>query len=151
MTPIVISATGSSPDLTLYEWSTGGGRSGGTAVAPVLANVKLASKAFAGQKGTKLTLSLSEAATVTAVLTESVSGHRVKGRCDTHAKRGPRCTALVTKATARFAGKVGLNVFTLRLRHVAPGRYTLTIRASAGGKVSTVKTFTIRLRAAGHR
>lgn len=154
MTPTVISATGSSPQLTPHDWYTGasgetGGSGGaGASPTPVMSHVTLGSKAFDRKKGTKLRVSLSEAATVEAAVTKKVAGHKVKGHCNVHAKHGARCTVAQKLASVKFAATAGSNTFAMKLPHVAPGTYTLSIVAvGANGKTSASDTLTITLRA----
>jgi hypothetical protein len=117
-----------------------------TAVSPVLSDVRLGSSAFAAKKGTTLSLTLSEAATVDVVVTQTRHGRKVKGRCKQGAKHGKRCTLTLRKATLAFPGALGANRFTLLVRRLAPGRYMATLTALAAGKDSNSVTlsFTIK-------
>ena len=113
--------------------------------ALTLSGVHLGSHAFAAKKGTALTLTLSEAATVHVLVTQARAGRTVKGVCKPGAKHGKRCTLTVTKAKRTFNGGSGANRFKLLVRSLAPGRYTATVTALANGQSSTAValTFTI--------
>jgi hypothetical protein len=110
-----------------------------------LSAVKLGSKRFTAKKGTKLSLTLSQAAKVTVVITQSVKGHKVKHACRRTAKKGKRCSVAIMRRTLKFSGKGGRNAFTLKLRGLAKGHYTAAVTAqNANGKSGTVKRkFTI--------
>lgn len=114
---------------------------------PALSHVRLGSSAFTANKGTTLTLTLSEAATINVLVTRARHGRKVKGRCRQGAKHGQRCTLTVQKAKLAFRGRSGSDRFKLLIRNLAPGRYTATITARAkDGKTSKpVKlSFTIK-------
>lgn len=99
--------------------------------APALSHVRLIASAFTANKGTTLTLTLSEAATINVLVTQARHGRKVKGRCRQGAKHGQRCTLTVQKAKLAFRGASGPDRFKLQLRSLAPGRYTATITARA--------------------
>jgi 6-phosphogluconolactonase (cycloisomerase 2 family) len=103
--------------------------------------------------GTKFGYTLSEAATVSLVFTQTVSGRRVHKKCVAPTKRNRRahsCQRTLTRGTLSFAGHAGLNRvrFAGRLSHsrkLKPGRYTVTITARnrAGASRTRSLKFTI--------
>jgi hypothetical protein len=121
---------------------------GGAGSAPKLSGVRLSRKRFRAKQGTTLSFTLDRAASVRATVTKSVRGRRVGRRCSTRAKRGRRCKAVVTVLRKTVVGRRGANKAKLATRKLKPGRYTLNVAASAGGKRSkTVKVaFVVRRR-----
>ena len=116
---------------------------------PALSAVRLGSKRFAARKGTKLKLTVSQAARIRVLITKTVKGRKVKGACKRRAKSGKRCTTRITKRTLTFSGKAGANGFKLKLRGLARGKYTAAVTArNANGKSGTVRVkFTVTHRA----
>jgi hypothetical protein len=117
----------------------------GVAAAPTLADVRLARSSFLAGEGTTLSLTLSQSATVRAVITHQARGRKVKGRCKATAKTGKRCTLIQTAGSQTFDGVTGANRFKLVTRRLKPGSYTLTVTALAAGETSGAVTlrFTI--------
>ena len=115
---------------------------------PTLSAVNLGSKRFAARKGTKLKLTVSQAAAIRVLITRAVKGRRISGACKRGAKAGKRCTTTITKRTLRFSAKAGANAFKLRLRGLPTGKYTAAVTAqNANGRSGTVKRkFTIARR-----
>jgi hypothetical protein len=108
--------------------------------SPTLSAVKLGSKRFAAKKGTKLKLTMSQAATIRVLITRAVKGHEVKGTCTRRARTGKRCTTTSTERTLTFTGEAGANAFKLKLRGLAKGSYTAAVTAqNANGKSDAVK------------
>jgi WD40 repeat protein len=94
---------------------------------------------FRAAKGTTLTIRLSVPATVTMTLTETVTGHRVKGRCRTSSRHGSKCTIKRPAGTARFmlaAGTTRLSLIRVGGHRLRPGRYSAAFVATAGGSSS---------------
>jgi len=111
--------------------------------APAVTHVRFASRRFDAMNGTTLRLTLSEAATVTVVVTQKMSGRKVKGKCKANAKHGKRCTLTIQKAKLTFHGRKGRNSFKFRVKSLRPGRYTATLTArSPGSKTSKPITLT---------
>jgi hypothetical protein len=117
----------------------------GAAKPPALSGVKLTATRFAAKTGTALKLTASQAATITVLITQTVTGHKVKGVCKRHADTGRKCTTTITKRTLTFPARRGANAFRLRLPGLANGAYTATITAqNANGHSPTIKLgFTI--------
>ena len=115
---------------------------------PTLSAVNLGSKRFAARTGTKLKLTVSQAAAIRVLITRAVKGRRIRGVCKRGAKAGKRCTTTITKRTLRFSAKAGANAFKLRLRGLPTGKYTAAVTAqNANGRSGTVKRkFTIARR-----
>ncbi len=59
---------------------------------PKLSAVRLNPQRFTAQRGTVLSLTLSESTKVRVSITRTLSGRRVRGRCRLHARSGNRCT-----------------------------------------------------------
>ena len=112
---------------------------------PALSAVRLGSKRFAARKGTKLKLTVSQAARIRVLITKTVKGRKVKGVCKRRARAGRRCTTTITKRTLTFSAREGANALKLKLRGLAKGKYTAAVTAqNANGKSGTVKRkFTI--------
>jgi streptogramin lyase len=119
-------------------------------VAPSVTRARLGARSFLAAAGTRLTLTLSEAATVTVKLAQVRRGRRVSGRCRPSARRGMRCTLAVVRATLTFGGAAGANAFTLRARRLAPGAYTATVTArdAAGNALARGPTLKFAIRRA---
>jgi hypothetical protein len=93
----------------------------------------------------KLTLTLSERATVTVRVYRRLPGRRTGMGCRLHARHGTRCTVRRRKLTRRFAGIAGRNAFGLRTSGLQRGAYSLTVVAQDDtGAMS--KTHTVRFR-----
>ncbi|MGD1012192.1 MAG: carboxypeptidase regulatory-like domain-containing protein [Acidimicrobiales bacterium] len=99
---------------------------------PKLADVSLRNAKFLAKKGTTLRLTLSEAAKVTIVVNEPMSGRKVKGECKLGAQTGERCVLMVRKAKIAFYGVKGKNDFKFLLKELSPGRYFATLTAEKG-------------------
>ena len=136
---------------------------GGDALPPSISRLRLVPAAFRAARsgaplaaaiGSRLSLRLSEAATVTFRVNRLAAGRRVNGRCvrPTARNRGaPRCTR-----TVRLRGRIvrQLSAGTSRLRYrgrlagrrLRPGRYVLTARARDGaGNRSAVRRVSFRI------
>ena len=113
---------------------------------PGLGHVRLTPRTFTAKKGTRLSFTLATQATVTVVITQSVRGHRVRGRCRPSAKQGKRCTVTVIRAKRTLLGASGVNSIKLVLSRLAAGAYraTVTARNSTGVSRSAPLTFTIK-------
>jgi hypothetical protein len=137
---------------------SGGGPGGSGPTAPVLSAVSLAHSSFTAKAGTRLRLTLSEAATVRVRIAQRFQGRKVRGHCTRDAQKGKRCTGTITKAALTLAGSTAANTFAFHPRGLRPGSYTATITATdAAGRTSKPVTlrFTIkqpqRLTSAPHR
>jgi 6-phosphogluconolactonase len=106
------------------------------ATGPVLSQVSLAKSSFTAKAGTTLRLTLSSAATVHVAITHGFKGRRAHGVCKAKAKKGKRCTGTARKASLKFTGKQGPNMFAFRVRGLNPGAYTATITATDTNGVS---------------
>jgi hypothetical protein len=115
---------------------------------PVVSKVKLTRKRFAvsGRKrGTTLSFSLSEAATVRIAIQRPHSGRRKGGKCATPTKKlrkARKCTRYVTLGTLTRAGRPETNRFAfagrLKGRALARGSYRFSITATdAAGNVAS--------------
>jgi hypothetical protein len=119
---------------------------------PVVSKVKLTRKRFAvsGRKrGTTLSFSLSEAATVRIAIQRRHSGRRKGGRCvapTRKLRKAKKCTRYVTVGALSRSGRAGTNrvAFTGRLkgRALARGSYRFSITATdaAGNAASRAGT-----------
>jgi outer membrane protein assembly factor BamB len=97
----------------------------------------------------RLSLTLSERAKLTVVVSRTVSGRVVHRRCRLAAKHGRRCSTSVRTVTLLLNGRRGRNSFKPRMRALAPGRYTVTVTArDAGGRRSKRYTATFVVRRA---
>ena len=136
---------------------------GADVLAPAISRLRLSPARFraarsgaplAATVGTQLSLSLSEAATVTFRVNRLAAGRRVNGRCvrpTARNRRAARCTRIV-----RLRGRIArpLPAGTTRLRYrgrlggrrLAPGRYVLTAQARDGvGNQSAVRRVSFRI------
>jgi hypothetical protein len=136
---------------------------GGDVLAPVISRLRLSPTRFRAARsgaalvaavGTHLSLTLSEAATVTFRVNRLAPGRRVNGRCvrlTAPNRRAARCTR-----TVRLRGRIvrALAAGTTQLRYrgrlagrrLRPGRYVLTARArDAAGNRSAVRRVGFRI------
>jgi hypothetical protein len=111
---------------------------------PRVSAASLGSKSFAAAKGTTITLNLSEAGSITVVVAQRVTGHKVAGVCSTHAKKGKRCTLTRDVKTLHLRGVVGANRLRLLIKRLRPGSYTARITAS--DSVGSSKPVTLRFK-----
>jgi hypothetical protein len=113
---------------------------------PVLTGVRFTSTSFTARKGTTLTFTLSTAATIRVVITQTVRGRKINGRCRPTATHGKRCTVIVIRTTRTLRGAAGANRIKLNLARLAPGFYRARISArnSAGSSRSFALRFTIK-------
>lgn len=107
--------------------------------------------------GARVRFTLDRAASVRARVTQMLPGRRAGGRCvapgHRAAAKGKRCTRAVSRGTLAL-GTRGAGVTTFALtgrvgpRALAPGRYRLTLTATADGRASrpATVTFTVRRR-----
>jgi hypothetical protein len=106
--------------------------------------------------GTTFTVTLSEAASVTFVFTEAVTGRKVKvkGRAECiaatkHNSHKPHCTLKVPAGAMTVAGRAGANAIAFDGK-VGPhklksGRYSVTVTAVVAGKRSNTKTLSFKI------
>jgi hypothetical protein len=95
--------------------------------------------------GTRFGLTVNQAARVTLMFSQAVRGRRLHGRCralNARDRHSPGCVRTVARGklsvriaaagrrTLKFKGRLGA-------RRLRPGRYTLTVRASAPGRSAT--------------
>jgi outer membrane protein assembly factor BamB len=106
--------------------------------APVLSRVH----ARVVHRKLRLSLFLSEPASLTVVLAKLVPGRLVHHRCRAGARHGRRCLTTHRKLVMHLNGKVGRNAFKPRMRPLPAGSYLVTVTArdaaGAGSKPSTV-------------
>ncbi|MGO9754114.1 MAG: WD40/YVTN/BNR-like repeat-containing protein [Solirubrobacteraceae bacterium] len=105
--------------------------------APTVTHATLASRTFEDKTDTTARLTLSEAATVTVVVTQKASGREVKGTCKANARKGKRCTLAVQKAKLTVDGAKGRNSFKFRVKSLAPGGYTASVTARSPGSLTS--------------
>lgn len=110
-------------------------------VPPAISNASFAAGSFPASAGTKLRLTLSQAASVRVVVTKRVKGHKVGGKCSPRAKTGPPCTLIVQKGSFSYDGKKGPNAFAFRPATLKPGAYSAGI--SAHNATGTSRTTTL--------
>ncbi len=125
--------------------SSAGSGTGAKTPAPTLSGVKFGSRKSTGKKALALKLAISQAATIHVLITESVTGHKLRGVCKPTAKKGKSCTTTVKKRTLTFLGSAGPNTLELKLAGLGTGSYTATIIAeNANGRSTPIKlAFTI--------
>jgi hypothetical protein len=134
----------------------GGGGPGPDVVKPVFTrSLSLKPSSFTLKRGTKVSYSLSEAATVTFTVERATTGRRVGGKCVKATKKNRkarRCTLFVTvSGHIDEAGKPGANSFTFKgklgRKSLKPGRYRLVaVAKDAAGNKSAAKraNFTVK-------
>lgn len=103
--------------------------------------------------GTTFSFKLNEAASLKLVFTHAVGGRKVHRKCVAQTQKNRRakaCKRTATAGTLKLSGRAGTNkvFFDGRItRHLklAPGTYTVTVTATAGGRRSAPRhlTFTI--------
>ena len=94
--------------------------------------------------GTTFSFTLNESAKVSLTFTRHTQGRTVHGRClapTPHNRRRPTCRRTQTAGTLSFTGHAGLDKVSFQGRitpsnKLGPGRYTLTITATAAAKAS---------------
>jgi hypothetical protein len=118
----------------------GGGTNPGS--RPTISAFKLHPMSFKAVKGTTLTLVLSAAATVKAVIDRA--GHKLHRRCTTTARTGKTC--MIKLRSHRFTGVAGHNSFKLHTRGLKPGRYTLVLTATNSTGTSRVYKSTFKIK-----
>jgi hypothetical protein len=135
---------GASPPATanITVQPAGGGGGG----PPTLTQVHLSTTSFLAGRGTKLDLASSSAATLKVVVSKTVHGHKVHGKCKPRAKSGKRCSIAVKVKTFTLHAAAGANTLTFAPHGLKPGSYTATITATSGGQTSAPVTvrFTVK-------
>ena len=146
--------------------SGGGGPSPGATGAPTLSGVSASKTTFhrasflpklnptARTKGTLISATVSAAAQLTLTFTQPALGRLTHGHCsppNKHNRGAGHCTRHITKGTITFQAKAGANTiaFGARLtptKKLAPGTYSLTITASAGGATSAPTAITLTIK-----
>jgi outer membrane protein assembly factor BamB len=98
----------------------------------------------------RLSLTLSEPAELTLVVSRLVPGRKVGGRCRVHARHGRRCQVSVRKLTVHIAARRGSDTPRPRMQALAPGRYTVTVVATNSvGERSRTHTAEVTVRRRG--
>jgi hypothetical protein len=122
---------GANPPAGPAEPPAGGSEPPAGAAEPPaqLSAVKLGAKRVAAKKGTTLKLTVSQAALIKVLITQTVKGRKVDGVCKRRARTGKRCTTRLPRRTLTFSARAGANAFKLKLRGLAKGAYTATITA----------------------
>jgi len=110
---------------------------------PKLLAVRLNPQRFTAQRGTVLSLTLSESTKVRVSITRMLSGRRVRGRCRLHARSGKRCTLGGGARIQSFNGRNGNNRLRLNVRRLAAGSYVAKVLARDSAGTSS-KTVTVR-------
>ena len=102
-----------------------------------------------GTRGTVLSFTLTEAATVKLAIVRRSTGHRSAGKCRTHG-RGPRCTTTKTLITLTAHGQTGVNHYAfrgrVRSRALAPGSYEVVATAVDAAGNRTANAVKLRFR-----
>jgi hypothetical protein len=120
---------------------------GGVPLRPGLSGVTLSPPVFKAPRGTTLSLTLSEPATVLVRITRTIHGRRFDGSCIFRERRGPPCTKTTLKVMLAFSGVAGANGFSLRVRNLSPGSYTAAVTAvNAGNLRSTAVVVKLRIK-----
>lgn len=103
-------------------------------------------------RGTAFTFSLSQSATVTLSFTQKSSGRKVNGRCVAQTKKNRHhrsCQRTVFAGKFTLTGHSGGNTVAfagkINRKFLKPGRYTLTVTASAGGLTSVKRTISFTI------
>jgi outer membrane protein assembly factor BamB len=93
-------------------------------------------RATAAHHKLHLSLTLSERAKLTVVVSRIVPGRVVDRRCRAGARHGKPCRTSLRKATLLLSGKRGRDTFKPRMRALAAGDYIVTVtgRDAAGGR-----------------
>lgn len=112
---------------------------------PHVSGASLGSKSFKAKKGTTIKLTLSTPASVKVVITQIVTGHKVKRVCKAHAKKGKKCTIQKKVKTLHFNGAAGSNKFRLLIESPKPGSYTAKITASNSAGTSNAVTLKFKI------
>jgi hypothetical protein len=139
-TVMATSNDGLTGQATLTYTVTASSAGGGTTSA--ISAFKLHPRSFKATKGTTLTLVLSSAATVNAVIDRG--GHKRHGKCTTIARTGKKCT--IRLGSHRFTGVAGHNRFKLTTRGLKPGGYTLLVTASNSAGTSRKHGVTFQIK-----
>jgi len=128
--------------------STGGGGTTGGGTSPVLqlSEVSLTPNVLVRGHTATLRLRSSESAAITVTVSRLVRGREIGGRCATHGRGGRAgCVASIRRMTVRFAVGAQANSHQLGLGGLAPGRYVVSVTASAGASAqSTALALTVR-------
>jgi hypothetical protein len=114
-----------------------------TPAAPSLSHVRLARRRVTARAGIVLRLTLSRAALLHVSIGRLLAGHKVSRRCRAGRGHGARCTVTRRARRISFQGRRGANRRHLRLRGLAPGRYTVALSAVGPGE-SRSRTVTVR-------
>jgi hypothetical protein len=78
----------------------------------------------------RLSLTLSEPARLTIVVSKLVPGRKVHGRCRVRARHGRRCEESTRKLTLQIAAREGSDSPRPRMHALSPGRYSVTVVAT---------------------
>jgi hypothetical protein len=114
--------------------------------APAVSDLKISG-------GSKISYTLSEAASVKFALAKASTGRKVNGKCVRKTRRNarkPHCTRFSTLGAGWDGpGAVGINTVSIPKIHgrkLGAGRYkiTMTVKDAAGNTATTTKTFTIK-------
>lgn len=146
--------------VTAAAGSGGGTTGGGNGAKPVISGLSLSHTTFKAARsggsiarkkrkvptGTKISFSLSEAATVKFTVQRKTRGRKVSGKCKAKTRRNAKkkaCTRYVTvKGSFSDNGTAGKNSLTFRGRlggkALRPGSYRLTGTATDSSKASSV-------------
>jgi len=118
--------------------------------APAFSGKPRVTLAKAGTKNRRatFTFSLSEPATVSAVVTRSAPGIKKGKQCVAVPKRKPKGAKSCTRqlSAARGSAKAGARTLALPSRGLGKGKYTATLTAAdaTGNRSTATVTFTIR-------
>jgi outer membrane protein assembly factor BamB len=110
---------------SLDETVSGAGSPGPGSATPMISHLRVK----VVHRKLRISLTLSEAAKLTVVVSRLVPGRRVHRHCRVRARRGRRCTAAQHRTTIRLSGRRGKDSFQPRMRALPPGRYAITVTA----------------------
>jgi hypothetical protein len=106
------------------------------AAAPTITRARLSPARIRAGGRTTLKLTVDAAATIEIAVKSRVRGRLVNGHCRAVRAGTRNCRLTVTNASRSFTVNAGTSALTLRLAHLPPGRYIVTVIATADGRAS---------------
>jgi uncharacterized delta-60 repeat protein len=144
---VVVTASNANGSSAATSYTTATVTGHRTAAGPAMWGVGLASSSFTAKRGTRITITVSESATITVAITHNVRGYKVRGTCRARGTRGTRCTLTARMSTLSFYAVGGHNTFAFRIPGLRPGRYAGTVTArNATGRTSRPLTIGFAVR-----